>query len=399
MTEAKRKRSNRPTVRGLRGGSNAHRWACSAVVLGLAGCNNLDSLLTGDKVDYRAGAVQTTGLDVPPDLTQLSRDSRYQADETGAISASNIRAPQTTGGVATPSGPTVAPDGGANVAIERSGNDRWIVTSLTPEQLWPQLRNFWRERGFTLTVEQADVGVMETEWNENRAKIPQDFLRSTIGRIFDSAWSTSERDRFRTRIERTATGSEIFVSHRGLSEVYTSTRNDTTIWQARPADPELEAEMLRRLLLKLGAKDETATALVANSSATAPARARLLSGEPTAAVELDEDFDRAWRRVGLALDRSGFAVEDRDRASGLYFVRYIDPNPNVNAEKQEPGFISRLLDFGGDKKDDAKRVVRYRVQVTGDGARSKVSILNAEGKPENSADGARIASVLVDDLK
>ena len=47
--------------------------------------------------------------------------------------------------------------------------------------------------------------------------------------------------------------------------------------------------------------------------------------EGNGVLTLDEPFDRAWRRVGLALDRVGFTVEDRDRAKGLYYVRYVDP--------------------------------------------------------------------------
>lgn len=382
-------------------GRSAWRLVGSMVVIGLAGCTSVGSVFKGDKVDYRAQSAQTQGLEVPPDLTQLARDSRYKQDGSGVVSATTYQPPSfanTTTGGGGPNALGVAPNTDPNVTIERSGNDRWIVTTLTPEQVWPKLKQFWAERGFSLAVEQADVGVMETEWNENRSKIPQDFIRSTIGLVLDSAWDSGERDRYRTRVERGANGSEIYVSHRGAVEVLTGSNKDSSTWQPRAPEPELEAEMLRRLLLKLGAPEEKATALVA-PGALPPARARLLAGAPAGTIEVDEDFDRAWRRVGLALDRSGFAVEDRDRAKGFYYVSYTDQNEAPT--KQEPGMISKLLNFSGfgSEKKDPKQAVRYRVQVQGDAQRSKVIVQNSEGGAPDNEVATRLAQVLVDDLK
>ncbi len=359
---------------------------------GLTGCTSTEGLLSGDKVDYKSGAVKTPTLEVPPDLTQLSRDSRFlPQDENGTFSAATYQ----SGTVSNAAVPTIAAGGDANLRIDRSGNDRWLVTAMPAEQLWPLLKTFWQERGFVLAVDQADVGVMETEWAENRAKLPQDFIRSTIGRVFDSVYSTGERDKFRTRLERTPTGSEIYMSHRGMIEVATGTQKDSTVWQPRPADPELEVEMLRRLLLKLGAKEEQAKAMVA-SGAPLSARARMVTGS-AAALEVDEGFERAWRRVGVALDRSGFTVEDRDRMKGTYFVRYADGS-SAPVNKEEPGFLKKLFNFGGDKTDP-KNVARYRVQVKSAGERTTVSVLSAEGAPENGTVGTRIAALLVEDLK
>ena len=395
VTDTKQDRFGSPSHRGLR----ARRLASSVVVIGLAGCTSVGGLFKGDKVDYRAQSAQTQGLEVPPDLTQLARDSRYKQDGSGVVSAATYQAPSFGGGTGGAANtPGVAPNTDPNVTIERSGNDRWIVTTLPPEQVWSKLKQFWGERGFTLAVEQADVGLMETEWNENRSKIPQDFIRSTIGLVLDSVWDSGERDRYRTRVERSEKGSEIYISHRGAVEVLTGSNKDSSTWQPRAPEPELEAEMLRRLLLKLGAPEEKATALVA-PGALAPARARLVSGGPAGIIEVDDDFDRAWRRVGLALDRSGFGVEDRDRVQGFYYVSYTDQNEAPT--KQEPGVISKLLNFGGfgNDKKDPKQAVRYRVQVKGDGQRSKVTVQNSEGGAPNNEVATRLAKLLVDDLK
>jgi outer membrane protein assembly factor BamC len=269
------------------------------------------------------------------------------------------------------------------------------VVPATPEQVWPQLREFWTERGFSLVLDNAQAGVMETDWAENRAKIPQDIVRRTIGRALDSLYDTGERDRYRTRIERNGNTTEVYISHRGMVEVFSGdSRNESTVWTPRPSDPNLEAEFLTRLMVKLGAREQVARETVAKTvTPVAAARARAIAGQP--ALQVDEAFDRAWRRVGLALDRGGFTVEDRDRAGGLYFVRYVDPR--TAATKAEPGFFAKLFSFG--KSEEAAAPVRYRIALKADGERTNVSVQNSQGAPESSAVGQRIVGLLVEDLK
>ncbi len=366
------------------------------LALGLAGCSSVEGVLSGDKLDYRSQAAKTAPLEVPPDLSQLSREQQRYQPQSGPVSAAAYQqaAPAATatapGAGATPAASTVAPQALGDMRIERAGNERWLVSSATPEQLWPQLVAFWQERGFALAKEDAQAGVIETEWAENRAKIPQDFLRRTIGKVFEGAWSTSERDMFRTRVERTARGTEITITHRGMEEVFTSQRQDQTKWTTRPSDPALEAEFLSRLMVKLGAKEEVARTTVAQAPVQAP-RARAVAGQG-ATLQLDDGFERAWRRVGVALDRSGFTVEDRDRTSGLYYVRYVDPK---EAAREEPGFFSRL--FGRDQK--RATTDRYRVAVKSEGNASTVSVQNAQGAPDTGEVAQRIAKSLLDDLK
>ena len=233
------------------------------------------------------------------------------------------------------------------------------------------------------------------DWAENRAKIPQDFIRNTIGKVFDSLYSTGERDKFRTRLERNANGgTDIFVTHRGMEEVYSSARRDSTVWQPRARDPELEAEFMRRMMVKLGVSQEQAKAALATAATTQAAapNARVVAAAGGApAVQLAEDFDRAWRRVGLALDRTGFTVEDRDRSKGLYFVRYIDPT----VEKKEAGFFGRLLGRGSQQLPTSQ----YQIAVRSEGQSSVVTVNDRAGAPAASADAQRIVKVLADELK
>jgi outer membrane protein assembly factor BamC len=247
-----------------------------AALAALGGCSSTDGLLSGEKLDYQSQGGKVAPLDVPPDLTQLARDSRYQP-QSGVVSASGL---QSSGRVATPAATTVvAPASIGDTRVERQGDQRWLVTSQTPEQLWPLLRAFWTERGFTLLVDNPATGVMETDWAENRAKIPMDALRRALGFLLESLYSTGERDKFRTRVERTATGSEVFISHRGLEEVLTGMQRDVSDWRFRPADPQLEAEMLARLMVRLGVKEETARAQVASAPAAAPESPTIREGD------------------------------------------------------------------------------------------------------------------------
>jgi outer membrane protein assembly factor BamC len=358
---------------------------------------------TSDKVDYKGAAAKTRPLEIPPDLSQLARDSRYQPQGgviSAAAGAASPAAAATGAAVATVAIKSLGP-----IRIERAGQQRWLVVPAAPEQLWPQVRAFWESQRLPIVLEDAKAGVLETDWAENRAKVPTDFIRSTIGKVFDGIYDSGERDRFRTRLERTEAGTEIYVSHRGLQEVPVDDQRERFVWRPRAADPQLEAEMLSRLMVALGGvaaapSTTTATAAPGQPAALAavsaapegPARARLVANKT--ALEIDDPFDRAWRRTGLALDRAGFTVEDRDRNMGVYYVRYVDPR---NAGKEGPGFWSRLF---GDTTDP-QAALRYRVVVKAiDGTQKSVlAVLTSAGAVESGENGQRIAALLLGELK
>ncbi|WP_396268768.1 outer membrane protein assembly factor BamC [Ideonella sp.] len=358
-----------------------------AQALALGGCSALSDLTSGDRIDYRSGAAKTNPLEVPPDLTPLAKDSRY-LPQAGAISANALQ--QGAGKPSSP-GQSVALNQSGDVRIERSGNQRWLVSNRTPEQLWPLVKQFWLDRGFTLGTETPEAGVMETDWAENRAKLPNDLIRNTLGRLIDSLYSTGERDKFRVRLERTKSGTEIYLSHKGLEEVLTGdrVRDGSTAWAQRAPDANLEAEMLTRLMISLGVREEAARTAVAATAPTA-AKARVLAGD-AAALQVDDTIERAWRRVGLALDRGGFTVEDRDRAQGTYFVRFVD----AKEVAKDDGFFARLFS----SKDAVNPLSRYRIVVTADGSNTRVSVQNSQGQPDNSANAQKIVALLVEELK
>lgn len=379
----------------------------------LSGCTVTN--FGSDRIDYKGVPASTRSLEVPPELSPLPPNDRFAVPGTATASGTATATP-----AARPAGSAaaVAPNT-PNARIERAGGQRWLAVDVTPEQAYAVVRDFWPSVGLALDREDPAAGIVETVWAENRANLPQDILRRTLGRLIDGLYSTGEQDRFRTRVERTAKNTaEIYVSHRGMEEVYTTAQRDATRWQPRASDPELEAEMLQRLLLRFGSTAAPAsprTAAAPSTPAAAPATGaaapvagaaasaaaaqaqtvRLVSGGNGRAerVEIDEPFDRAWRRVGLGLDRGAFTVEDRDRANGVYFVRYLDPEVEAKQRSQQ-GVFSRL--FGGDPKIVAPQ---YRVLVLSSGNMSTVTVLDKDGKPELSPIGDRILTLLNQQLR
>lgn len=351
----------------------------TVLVLTLGACGITE---TG-KIDYKSGQ-KTTPLVVPPDLTQLAKDTRY-AIVNGSVSASNA---QTTP-EASKSAIEVGAAGANGMRIERQGNQRWLVVKQPADAIWGTLRKFWVDNGFLLATDDKPLGIMETEWAENRAKIPQDGLRKLFAGMIDSIYSTAERDKFRTRVEVNAQGeTEIYVSHRGVIEVYTAERSSQTMWQPRASDPELETEFLRRMMLSLGSSEPQASAAV--EAASAPALATLSTQDGTQVLAIPENFDRAWRRVGLALDRSGFTVEDRDRSKGVFQVRYVPvPDP-----KNEPGFFKKLFT----SKQEAQPQ-RFQVVVQSAHEKSTVSVRDAGGAPDQTDSATGILKVLAKEIR
>ena len=385
--------------------------ACAAALL-LAGCSGFGNKST----EYKGATARAAKpLEVPPELTAPTMDDRYSLPDPrsqtsySAYEKQNAAAAQGTPalGAATPA---VLPKV-EGVRLERAGDQRWLIAKGTPDQVWPVLREFWIESGYPLVLEEPKLGIMETDWSENRAKVPQDIVRRTLGRVLPGLWSTPRRDKFRTRLEQGEQPgtTEVYVSNRAIEEVYTNSQEDRTMWQPLPADREAEAEMLNRIMQKMGA-DESAK-LAANKPAaatpgvraTAPANATPVAQPAQAVLEnggagplvVNDGFDRAWRRVGLALDRVGFTVVDRDRSKGLFYVRYIDPDAPNPADKQ--GFMDKLKFWKPAPKSDEPQ---FRIQVSDAGAStSQVLVQDGKGLTDTTATSRKILALLYEQLK
>lgn len=368
------------------------------LVVALCACGALTRKLdevtssSDPKVDYKKSQ-SLPPLEIPPDLTSSTIDDTLAVPDidpagTATLSVYNEERqdPQVRGTE------NVLPQQDS-IRVERDGDKRWLVMQGEPEQVWPKVREFFLQSGFLIKQEDPRIGIMETDWLENRADIPKDPIRSILSKAFDSLYSSATRDKYRVRLERGKEPgtTELYLSHRGVEEVV---QGDSTIWQPRPSDPELEIEMLNRLVASFGVDDKKAKALLAQQESAAPRAQLTRDSEGRAFLTLGEDFSRAWRRTGLALDRVGFTVEDRDRSRGLYYVRYIDP---LKDEKKDSGILTKLKFWKDDERKPGSD--EYLISVAGEEESTRIQVLNKDGAPENSDTTNRILALLEEQLK
>ncbi|MEO8536676.1 MAG: outer membrane protein assembly factor BamC [Betaproteobacteria bacterium] len=360
----------------------------------LGGCETIGIAPIGKRIDYKSASAGPT-LELPPDLTSPQFDDRYSVTSASELAAKNATRPAQT---------ELLPVAG-DARVGRAGSERWLIVKATPDQAWSTVRKFWLDNGFVIATEQPALGVMETDWAENRAEIPQDVVRKYIGKYADIFYSTYKRDKFRTRIERGVESGtvEIYVSHRGMEQMPTTKIDNAQpagfAWAVMPPNPNLEAEMLSRLMVRFGTPEAQAVAAASPAAiAAAPVHARLeKGGDGLSRLVVDDPFDRAWRRVGLALDRTGFTVVDRDRSNGTYFVRFADPDADMARKDREKGFLSKVLNFW--KTDEKEKPEQYRIRVVETAPQSTVSVLDPSGAPDRTQASDRILALLRDQLK
>lgn len=363
---------------------------CLLAALAVGACQ---TIADKRKIDYKSTRTLPP-LDVPPDLS---------VPEGSKVPTESAPGPATYSGVAAEKGNSTKLSLGGDVLPEfsdirmtRDGQMRWLMVKMPPEQLWPKVREFVLNNGLIIDKENPQTGIIETDWSENRAKVGTGFQK-LLAKSLGTLYSTGTRDKYRIRLERDpAPGiTDVYISQFGMQEVVVNQEGAAEIgetrWEPRPTDPGLEAEMLRLLMVSLGVKEEKAKSMIETLAATPPAERATLTREGGAAsLSLPEDFERSWRRVGIALDRTSFTVEDRDRSKGLYYVRYIDPD---NPQKKK-GFFGRL--FSGKEKEQTNE---YQILVKGDEKTSRVDVLNKDGTPEQSKTSERILTLLYDQLK
>ena len=377
----------------------------SLLVIAMAGCGTISNikeefLPDKKKIDYREAREAPT-LEIPPDLTSSSIDDGLVipdiAPVTGTASISDYNRERQ--GRNTIRSAAVLPKQD-DIRVERDSNSRWLVIKGSAQQVWPRLREFFLQTGFLIKREDPRIGIIETDWAENRADIPQDFITSSLSSLFDSIYSAATRDKYRIRLEEGSEPgtTELYLTHRGAEEVVDQTTNTSTIWKPRDSDPELEVEMLRRITVFFGVEENKARNLFASRKNRVERAQLSRNGDGKASLKVKEDFARAWRRTGLALDRVGFTVEDRDRSRGLYYVRYIDPLKDSNAKK-EKGILDKLTFniFSGD--DNVQDKSTYLVSLKETGEQTNVTVLNDKGKPEKSGTAFRILTLLHEQLK
>lgn len=381
--------------------------AAAAAIASLSGCTFLGIDFNDDKVQYESSNSRAN-LEIPPDLTPIQNDNRFQVPARPGVVSANAEAEKARQ-AADANAPTASKIVPLTVRakVMKEGTDRWLRVNAAPEQLWSVVQDFWPSVGLVVREQNPKTGYMETEWAENKAKLPQDIIRRTIGKVIDFAYSTGEQDQYRTRMERNDDGTtDIYISHRSMVEVVTGADKESTVWQPGPTDPTMEAEMLQRLALRIDAEFNPNASAEAEAEAQkelaqqfkvepVATRARIENGADgkAAAVVLTDNFDQAWRRMGLVLGRMGFEQVDRDRTAGWFLVRYLDPAYEA-AQKEKRGFFTNL--FSSDAVIDAPN---YRIHLSGEGAETRVTVQGPDGGEDATGVAPNILGLLAEQLR
>jgi outer membrane protein assembly factor BamC len=363
--------------------------ACSSVP-------SLDEYLPDQTLEYKKQREAADNLEIPPDLTGGDFDDAMDVpDVGGSMTYSEYVGERGKRREIAASG-DVLPDV-KNVELRRDGDNRWLEITGSPQQVWPRVVSFWRQQGILLAEQDPGAGVMKTDWLENRAEIRKDFVTNVMRKVVDGLYATSTRDQYRVRIEPGLTSgtTDLYLTHRAMEERFASNAvgEDTqSIWEPAPSDPGKEAEMLRRLMVYLGVTEQRADRQLAEQQPQA-SKSRLETGpggETT--LVISEEFRYAWRLTGVALDRVGFAVEDRDRSQGVYYVRYDDPSKGQEKE----GWTSKLAFW---RSNEVDTVTQYQVKLTGDGNQTRVVVRDRVGRRDDSATANRILTLLSEQIR
>lgn len=374
-----------------------------AVGLGACGSVNVEDVLPDKSVEYKRERQAERNLEIPPDLTSDRINDRMSVPDTfGDVSTSYSEYVTDRKLRGVDEGPRRSVGGDVlptirDVEVRRDGDLRWLLIDADAEVVWQRVIDFWQDNGILMAEQDPTTGVMRTSWLENRAEISRDIITDTIRKAFDGLYETGTRDQYRVRLERTPDQkTELYLTHFGMEEQVVASSSggvETTVWVPRKRDPGLEGEMLRRLMVFMGSADERARVRLAARGRTESNRSQLINTRDGTELQVEEGFDRAWRLVGLSLDRGGFAVEDRDRNQGIYYVRYNDPSKQ-DADK---GWLASLAFWSSD--DDIDKVNRYQVRVGTRSGQTVVHVFDEQGGRDNSPTALRILSLLKEQLR
>jgi len=369
----------------------------------LQGCGSfkVEEYLPDKKVEYKKSKQVGNDLELPPDLTNVRVGSELHVPTattaSGVATYSQFLGEKSISGQRTSSSAAVLPQVD-NIALKREGKERWLVIQNPPQEVGPNVVSFWKENSILLIEQDPTVGVMKTGWLENRADIDSDIVTDTVRRLFDGLYSAATRDQYRVRLEEgdEPGTTEVYLTHYGMQEeikVDTAGEAERSVWIPRGTDPGLEAEMLRRLMVHMGVQEQRAQSLVSKKSPLKAKRSQLIRNAQEVRLSIAESFAKSWRLTGLALDRVGFAVEDRDRSSGIYYVRYNDPMASAD---EDDGWLSKLKFWGGSAVEEDER---FQILVASRAGASEVVVLDEQGQRLVTETAERILSLIHEQIQ
>lgn len=372
----------------------------SAIFLG-ACSSGMNSVLPDKQVEYKREKTADRALEIPPDLTSDRIENRIAglgSPDSLSTSYTEYTVKRQGQGVSTGTVNTGVLPEIKGISVVREDQDRWLQINAPAESVWPKVVSFWQENGILLEQQDPTVGVMTTGWVENLGDIKTGRVTGFIRGFFSGLYDAGTRDKYRIRLERgdTEEETELYMTHFGMQQsIATNLSGDTEqeVWNVRPRDVQLEAEMLHRLMVHLGVSEAESRAELAAQEQRGVARSQIIKGQDGVSLLIEEPFSRAWRLSGLALDRVGFAVEDRNRSEGVYYVRYNDPT----AGSDEGGWLSGLAFWKGDK--DIDKQTQYQVQLVADKQGTRVVVNDDQGQRNNSDTALRILTLMQEQIK
>ena len=374
--------------------------AVALVTLALGACTtwNEGNILPDKQVEYKKSRQAENALEVPPDL---SRDNIAQGgvvfsgSSPAVTTYSEYEAARRGTSVSGRSSRSVLPQN-PGIEVRRDGDKRWLVIQAPAEAVWDTVLDFWQENGILLVEQDPSAGVMRTAWVENRADIKTDMITNFLRKAVDGLYAAGTRDQYRVRLERASGKTDLYLTHTGMREDLvagvSNVETDNTVWVPSGSDPELEAAMLQKLMAYMGASEERARQELGSTAGTTSKRMSTLYTGSSPYMEIHTDYARSWRLVGIALNRVGFTVEDRNRSGGDYYVRYNDPSDDAD----DKGWLSNLA-FWSSSDEGGKSEV-FVVNVSGDDP-ATVRIRNQSGNPAPAQTASRILTLLHEQLR
>ena len=349
-------------------------------LLALGACSSGPS----SRIDYKEAKSLPT-LEMPPHLSYPAEQDRAPIPQLSGTQQAVAQRPSVAEPAATPATRAILPIA-EGIRVEQDRSTRWLVIDRPAEQLWPRLRDFWATIGLEVRRDEPLVGIMETDWAENRADAPGGFLTGLVRSVFKNAYSAGTRDKYRLRLEPQADGStELYLTHYGLQEVVAAQSAEMveTAWVVRPSDPELVHEILNMIIVHLGGEREQATRILAETGeAMPPSRTRLVAD----ILIVNEGFSRTWRRTGIALDEAGLIVEDRNLSDGIYYVSDYDPQAEARGERR--GWLRSLFRRSAAEPDEK---LTWQVVLAGDEQATRIVVRDGKG---NALPGDEATAIL-----
>ncbi|MBP3194138.1 MAG: outer membrane protein assembly factor BamC [Cardiobacteriaceae bacterium] len=290
--------------------------------------------------------------------------------------------------------------------IEQKGELPYITTAADINAAWRIVKGYWTENGIELKTDNPQIGIMETDWLENKNGKPSTGIGGLVNSLLGFLTDDDRRDRYRLRFARNNQGGTdiaIIYTKSELEKIRdnnlpTYTKQVTGYhWKLSDTEnPEMQLEMTRRIALFISGELERGGANIQAPSPeegqTAPSPARtntnvgysrfvqLQDGNP--ALLIYGTYEQAWRVVGIALDKASFSIEDQDVSSGTYKVRY---RPESDSKKK--GFFSSL--FGrGDQRPS------YLIRLADKGTESLVVVQTTDGKTADKREARALLEVI-----